>query len=132
VLKTVAPKLAKPDQWQTGDAPAQVLEWAIDGVNKAGTVSIIGVYPETMTRFPIGKAMNKNLTIKAGNCNHRRYVPHLVELVRSGVSDPLRILTKIEPLLWAIDAYRHFARRGAGLAQARAVAAGAGGAMTGT
>ena len=132
MLKTVAPKLAKPDQWQTGDAPAQVLEWAIDGVNKAGTVSIIGVYPETMTRFPIGKAMNKNLTIKAGNCNHRRYVPHLVELVRSGVSDPLRILTKTEPLLWAIDAYRHFARRGAGLAQARAVAASAGGAMTGT
>lgn len=110
VLKAVAPKLAKPDQWQAGDAPGQVLDWAIDAVDKAGTVSIIGVYPETMASFPIGKAVNKNLTIKAGNCNHRRYVPHLVELVRSGMSDPLRILTKTEPLLSAIDAYRHFDR----------------------
>ena len=110
VLKTVAPKLAKSDEWQAGDAPAQVLDWAIDAVDKAGTVSIIGVYPETMTSFPIGKAMNKNLTIKAGNCKHRRYVPHLVELVRSGMIDPLRILTKTEPLLSAIDAYRHFDR----------------------
>src|SRR5260221_11884924 len=67
VLKTVAPKLAKPDKWHAGDAPEQVLEWAIDAVDKAGTLSIIGVYPETMTTFPIGKAMNKNLTLKMGN-----------------------------------------------------------------
>jgi threonine dehydrogenase-like Zn-dependent dehydrogenase len=110
VLKSVAPKLAKPDQWQIGDAPAQVLEWAIDAVDKAGTVSIIGVYPETMTSFPIGKAMNKNLTLKMGNCNHRHYIPHLVELVRAGAVDPTRILTKAEPLLSAIDAYKHFDR----------------------
>ncbi len=110
VLKTVAPKLAKPDQWHAGDAPEQVLEWAIDAVDKAGTVSIIGVYPETMTSFPIGKAMNKNLTLKMGNCNHRRYIPDLVELVRTGVIDPRRVLTKVEPLLSAIDAYKHFDR----------------------
>ena len=110
VLEAVAPKLAKPDQWQAGDAPAQVLEWVIDAVDKAGTVSIIGVYPETMTSFPIGKAMNKNLTLKMGNCNHRRYIPHLVELVRGGTVDPTRILTKAEPFLSAIDAYKHFDR----------------------
>ncbi len=110
VLKTVAPKLAKPDQWHPGDAPEQALEWAVDAVDKAGTVSIIGVYPETMTSFPIGKAMNKNLTLKMGNCNHRRYIPDLVELVRTGVIDPRRVLTKVEPLLSAIDAYKHFDR----------------------
>lgn len=42
--------------------------------------------------------MNKNLTIKMGNCNHRRSYATLVDLVRSGVVDPVKILTKVEPL----------------------------------
>ena len=28
--------------------------------------------------------MGKNLSINAGNCPHRRYLPHLIELVTSG------------------------------------------------
>ena len=98
-------------QWLPGDAPDQVLDWAVDAVAKAGTVSIIGVYPETIERFPIGKAMGKNLTIKMGNCNHRRYIPQLLELIRTGAIDPRSILTKVEPLMSAIDAYKAFDRR---------------------
>jgi threonine dehydrogenase-like Zn-dependent dehydrogenase len=110
--KTAAPKAAEKDgQWVPGDAPDQALEWAVEAVAKAGTISIIGVYPETATRFPIGKAMNKNLTLKMGNCNHRRYIPHLVELVRTGAIDPRRILTKVEPMVSAIEAYKAFDRR---------------------
>ena len=45
-----------------GDAPSQVLTWAVQSLAKAGTLSVVGVYPETMTRFPIGVAMMKNLT----------------------------------------------------------------------
>jgi len=56
-------------------------------------------------------AMMKNLTIRAGNCHHRRYIPMLVELVRAKVLDPTRILTKIEPLTSAIDAYKRFDER---------------------
>jgi threonine dehydrogenase-like Zn-dependent dehydrogenase len=41
-----------------------------------------------MTSFPTGAAMNKNLTVKMGNCNDRRYVPHLLDLVRTGARDP--------------------------------------------
>jgi threonine dehydrogenase-like Zn-dependent dehydrogenase len=109
--ETVAPKQnPQGENWHPGDAPSQALRWGVEALAKAGTHSIIGVYPETAQAYPIGKAMNKNLTIKAGNCNHRRYVPHLVELVRRGMTDPLRILTKAEPLLSAIDAYRHFDR----------------------
>ena len=100
--------------WKPGDGPTQVLDWAVKTVAKAGTIGIIGVYPETSTTFPIGAAMNKNLTIKAGNCNHRRYVPHLVDLVRNGTIDPQAILTKVEPLLSAIEAYEKFDQRGAG------------------
>ncbi len=62
-----------------------------------------------MGSFPIGLAMNKNLTVKMGNANHRKYLPHLVELVRSGAVDPLKVLTKREPLTSAIDAYKTFA-----------------------
>ncbi|HVY62500.1 MAG TPA: glutathione-dependent formaldehyde dehydrogenase, partial [Planctomycetota bacterium] len=94
--------------WVPGDAPAQALEWAVALVAKAGTVSIIGVYPQTEKRFPIGEAMNKNLTVKAGNCYHRRYVPMLVDMVRSGKVRPSEVLTQMKPLASAIEAYKAF------------------------
>lgn len=104
-----------PDgQWVPGDAPGQVLEWAVEVVAKAGTVAIIGVYPETATFFPIGKAMNKNLTIQLGNCNHRKYIPELVDLVASGAFDPTKILTKQEPMEDAIASYKAFDKRETG------------------
>jgi len=115
-----------------GDAPAQALVWSIQALAKAGTLSIIGVYPPTMNTFPIGEAMNKNLTLKMGNCNHRKYIPHLVELVRTGVIDPRAILTKVEPLTGAIDAFKAFDKRRPGwikvelMPQPSAAAAGAG------
>ncbi len=62
-------------RWHPGDAPSQVLQWAVQSVAKAGTISIIGVYPQSMRFFPIGQAMNKNLTIRMGNCHHRRVHP---------------------------------------------------------
>jgi len=52
----------------------------VQALAKAGTLFIIGVYPLTDKSFPIGMAMNKNLTINMGNCNHRKYVPMLVDL----------------------------------------------------
>jgi threonine dehydrogenase-like Zn-dependent dehydrogenase len=108
----VAPEQKPQDgNWIPGDAPGQVLMWAVQALAKAGTLSIIGVYPPTMNSFPIGEAMNKNLTLKMGNCNHRRYIPRLVELVRTGVIDPRTILTKIEPLTGALEAFRAFDKR---------------------
>lgn len=111
-VKKIAPE-QNPDgnNWIPGDAPSQVLKWAVQALCKAGTLSIIGVYPQTSETFPIGMAMNKNLTIKMGNCNHRKYIPHLVDLVRSGVIDPTEILTQCEPLTDAISAYKAFDER---------------------
>ena len=34
--------------WKPGDAPSQSLQWAVQTIAKAGTLSIIGVYPPTM------------------------------------------------------------------------------------
>ena len=97
--------------WHPGDAPTRALEWAVECLAKAGTLSIIGVYPPNADHFPIGKAMNKNLTLKMGNCNHRRYLGHLIELVRSGQIRPSEILTKREPLTDVLSAYRAFDER---------------------
>jgi threonine dehydrogenase-like Zn-dependent dehydrogenase len=108
----VAPqKNPKGSNWAPGDAPSQVAEWAVQAVAKAGTISIIGVYPPTMQRYPIGQAMNKNLTLHMGNCNHRKYVPTLVDLVQNGTLDPTAILTEREPMMSAIDAYKAFDTR---------------------
>lgn len=98
-------------RFQAGDGPMQSLAWAVDAVAKAGTVAIIGVYPPSDNLFPIGAAMNKNLTIRMGNCNHRKYVPMLVELVRSGQVTPTLILTDRELLSDAISAYEQFDKR---------------------
>jgi threonine dehydrogenase-like Zn-dependent dehydrogenase len=99
------------DQWSPGDGPSMALTWAIDAVCKNGTVAIIGVYSEASQTFPIGKAMNKNLTIKMGNCDHRKYIPIVLELVRTGAVDPTQVLSHKRPLDTALDAYRHFDHR---------------------
>jgi len=99
------------EQWVAGTAPSQALAWAVDALAKAGSLSVIGVYPETAERFPIGKFMNKNLTLKAGNCNHRRYIPELLRLVRMGAFHPSAILTQRATFESALDAYRAFDRR---------------------
>jgi threonine dehydrogenase-like Zn-dependent dehydrogenase len=112
VRASVAKKTAPDgDNWHAGDAPQQALLWAIDSVAKAGTLAIIGVYPQPMKFFPIGDAMNKNLTLQMGNCNHRRYIPELIHYVRTGAIDPTRVLTQREPIGSAIDAYKAFDTR---------------------
>ncbi len=99
------------DSWKPGDAPSQVLSWATESMAKAGTLSIIGVYPTNARVFPIGMAMNRNFTINMGNCPHRRYIPMLLDIVQRGVVDPTQILTQVEPLSSVIDAYKAFDER---------------------
>jgi threonine dehydrogenase-like Zn-dependent dehydrogenase len=111
-LAEIAPETNIRDGlWKPGQAPSQVLRWAVESVAKAGSIAIIGVYPQSAQSFPIGQAMNKNLTIKQGNCNHRRYMPALVEMVRSGQVNPEQILTQQQPLVGAIEAYEAFDQR---------------------
>jgi threonine dehydrogenase-like Zn-dependent dehydrogenase len=108
-MKTVDPELDKAKRgWWIGGAPTQALEWAVTSIAKAGTLSIIGVYPPQLQSFPVGEMMNKNLTVRSGNCNHRRYLPRLVELVRSGIMHPEQFFTQRVPVASAIDAYHHF------------------------
>lgn len=101
----------KDGNWHPGDAPSQVLTWAVKSLAKAGTLGIIGVYADNSERFPVGTAMEKNLTIRMGNCHHRKYLPHLLRLVAGGAVRPESVLTQRQPMTSAIEAYRSFDRR---------------------
>lgn len=87
------------------------LFWSIHTVRRGGRVSIVGVYGPPANLFPIGVAMNKNLTLRTGQCNVRRYMPHLLELIRDGVLDPKAIISHRMALEEAPAAYRMFARK---------------------
>jgi len=96
--------------WEPGKKPSQVLDWAVEVLAKAGTLSIIGVYDEE-TKFAIGKAMEKNLTIQMGNCHHRKYIPKLIPIVQEEIFDPATILTQSVPMESVIEAYENFDMR---------------------
>ena len=55
--------------------------------------------------------MNKNLRLTMGNCNHRAYLPELIQLVRTGAIDPSAVLTQQRELVGALDAYKAFDKR---------------------
>jgi len=48
--------------------------------------------------------------IVAGNCNHRACIPKLVKMLRTGVTDPV----KVQPMADAIEAYEHLDKREVG------------------
>jgi threonine dehydrogenase-like Zn-dependent dehydrogenase len=98
-------------QWVPGDAPSLAARWAVQAVAKAGTIGVIGVYPPGFDVYPLGEAMNKNLTVKLGNCNHRRYLPGLLNLVAAGTVDPTAFITQRAEPESAIAAYETFDRR---------------------
>jgi threonine dehydrogenase-like Zn-dependent dehydrogenase len=111
-LQQVAPETnPQGDLWVPGQAPSQSLLWATQAVKKAGVVGVIGVFPPQAMTAPIGDLQQRNLTIRGGNCNHRKYIPKLVGLVATGALDPTSILTQTEPLTDVIEAYEVFDRR---------------------
>ena len=111
-LNRVAPETnPQGDTWVPGDAPPQSMLWAAESVMKAGVIGVIGVFPPQAMTAPIGTIQQRNLTVRGGNCNHRRYMPKLVGLVATGAFDPTEILTQTEPITGAIEAYEVFDRR---------------------
>lgn len=90
---------------------ATVLHWAINVVRKGGNVSIIGVYGPPFNMVPMGTAMNKGLTLRMNQCNTRRYMPHLLEHIRSGRVDAKGIITHRLPLDEAPKGYELFEKK---------------------
>jgi threonine dehydrogenase-like Zn-dependent dehydrogenase len=52
-----------------------------------------------------------NLTLTWGTCNHRKYIPPLVVRPRAGAVDPSALVTQVESLTDAVEAFEQFDRR---------------------
>jgi threonine dehydrogenase-like Zn-dependent dehydrogenase len=94
---------------QAGAATA--VAWSIQAVRRGGTVVVVGVYGPPWNLVPLGEAMNKGLTIRAGQCNVKRYMPRLLEHIRAGRLNPKGIISHRLSLADAPDAYRLFAKK---------------------
>lgn len=101
------------------------ITWAIDAARRGGTVVIIGVYGPPWNLVNVGTAMNKGLILRMGQCNVKRYLPHLLEHIRSGAIDAKALITHRFPLEEAPDAYRLFASRRDGVIKCVLVPPGA-------
>jgi threonine dehydrogenase-like Zn-dependent dehydrogenase len=91
---------------QAGSAIA--VEWAINGVRKGGTVSIVGIYGPTYNLVPLGNVVNKGLTINANQCSVKRHLPRLFEHVLAGRIKPSDVITHRFPLEEIAEGYRVF------------------------
>jgi threonine dehydrogenase-like Zn-dependent dehydrogenase len=85
--------------------------WCVHGTRKGGTISIVGVYGPPFAAFDFGTSMNKQHTIRAGQCPVKRYMPHLLEHVRAGRIDTKSIFTHRLPLERAPEGYHMFAQK---------------------
>lgn len=89
------------------DRPS-VVRQAIHCCRKGGTISMPGVYGGFSDKIPLGAFMNKGLTLRSGQTHVHKYVPKLLEFVRSGKIDPRFVITHRLPLSQAADAYAMF------------------------
>ena len=93
-----------------GGSPV-ALNWAIDGVRKAGTVSVMGAYGPIFSAVKFGDAVNKGLTLRMNQCPVKRQWPRLFEHIRNGYLKPSDIVTHRFPLEEISEAYHVFSSK---------------------
>lgn len=96
---------------------ADALVTALDAVRRGGTVSLSGVYGGQTQPLPLMQMFDKQLQLRMGQANVRRWVPDLMPLVLDDV-DPLGLesfATDILPLEEAPRAYRDFRDKSDGM-----------------
>jgi threonine dehydrogenase-like Zn-dependent dehydrogenase len=88
------------------------LHMSMDLVRRGGTVSIIGVYGGMMDPFPMLKLFDKQVQLRMGQANVKRWVPEILPLLTDG--DPLGVdgfATHRLPLDEAPRAYEMFQKK---------------------
>jgi threonine dehydrogenase-like Zn-dependent dehydrogenase len=88
------------------------LHLAIDVVRRGGTISIIGVYGGMVDPLPLMTLFDKQVQLRMGQANVRRWVPEIMPLLLDG--DPLGVdgfATHRVPLDEAPQAYERFQRK---------------------
>ncbi|MBK9259838.1 MAG: glutathione-dependent formaldehyde dehydrogenase [Polyangiaceae bacterium] len=84
------------------------LRQAIRACRKGGTVSIMGVYGGFIDKFPMGAAMNKGLTLRMGQQHGQKYIPRILQDIKSGRLDPSHLITQVARLEDGQGAYEAF------------------------
>ncbi|WP_233492594.1 zinc-dependent alcohol dehydrogenase [Blastococcus sp. TF02A-30] len=106
----VTQQLAGPKlKLQGGSATA--LNWAIDGVRKGGTVSVVGAYGPIPNAVKFGDALNKGLTLRMNQTPVKRQWPRMFEHVRNGHLTPRQMITHRFPLEEIPEAYHVFSSK---------------------
>jgi threonine dehydrogenase-like Zn-dependent dehydrogenase len=87
------------------------LNWAIDGVRKGGTISVMGAYGPVFSLVKFGDAMNKGLTLRMNQCPVKRQWPRLLEHIQAGHLKPSDIITHRFALEDIAEAYHVFSAK---------------------
>jgi threonine dehydrogenase-like Zn-dependent dehydrogenase len=88
------------------------LHQSMGSVRRGGTLSISGVYAGVMHMFPLGDLFDKQITIRVGQANVRRWTPAILPLLVD--DDPLGtedLATHKWPLSRAPEAYEMFQKK---------------------
>lgn len=88
------------------------LHMCMGSIRRGGTMSITGVYAGPMHRFPLGDLFDKQITIRMGQANVRRWTNDIVPLLTD--DDPLGtsdLATHHLPLEAAARAYEMFQKK---------------------
>jgi threonine dehydrogenase-like Zn-dependent dehydrogenase len=108
--------LTKPVLEHAGIDRLAALYSAIDMVRRGGTVSLSGVYAGDADVLPMKTMFDKQLSLRMGQCNVKRWIGDLVPLVEDA-DDPLGtqdLATHRLPLDQAPDAYETFQKKADG------------------
>lgn len=87
------------------------LNWAIDAVRKAGTVSVVGAYGPLFSAVKFGDALNKGLTFRMNQAPVKRQWPRLLEHIDNGYFTPSDIVTHRIPLEHIAEGYHLFSAK---------------------
>jgi S-(hydroxymethyl)glutathione dehydrogenase / alcohol dehydrogenase len=93
-----------------GGSPV-ALNWAIDGVRKAGSISVMGAYGPLFSAVKFGDAMNKGVTIRMNQAPVKRQWPRLFEHIRAGLISPRDLITHRIPLEEIAEGYHMFSSK---------------------
>jgi threonine dehydrogenase-like Zn-dependent dehydrogenase len=89
------------------------LRWSHDAVRRGGTLSITGVYAGYLQMFNIGDLFDRQVTIRMGQANVRRWSDEILPLLEDA-SDPLGaedLATHVLPLTAAPRGYEIFQKK---------------------
>jgi threonine dehydrogenase-like Zn-dependent dehydrogenase len=89
----------------------KVLEACMSAVRRAGTVSVLGVYPVPYDNFPVGQFFDKGIILKGGQAPAQKYIDLLLTYVMEGKVTLDDVITHRLPLSEISHAYSIFKKK---------------------